>query len=456
MAKWLTEILNPVLLKYSRHLLRDTFEFCQHIEQLSEEWDNLDSKFMCSFDVVSLFTNVPLEETIQICLDSLYRDSNLSPPMNIPEDLLRKLLIKATTEVEFSFNGELYQQIDGVAMGSPLGPILANIFMGHLETSIPDSKLPLLYDRFVDDAFAVFNCESEAGIFFSDLNTMHGKCRFTMEREMSGELPFMDVLIAKVDGKLRRSVYRKPTFRGLYTRWDSFCSTTYKTGLIKSLVARAKKICSEETFQDELNFLRTTFLKNGYPGSVVDTIMAGLLKSDAGKASSETGEANSKQHVVIRLPWIGPVSNGFRKEIRDTITRACPIVVPRVVFTTKPVFSGVNKDVLPTTSRSHVVYEYHCRCDQRYVGKTTQSLALRIQQHIPAKIGCNHSSGDSSITKHLKVSRACIPSEPASRFRVLAQARHRSHLDILEALFIQKLSPSLCQQKASTRNLFLF
>ena len=59
-----------------------------------------------------------------------------------------------------------------------------------------------------------------------------------------------------------------------------------------------------------------SFLKNGYPGSVVDTIMAGLLKPDAGKASSETGEA--KQHVVIRLPWPGPVtSNGFCKEIRD-------------------------------------------------------------------------------------------------------------------------------------------
>ena len=123
--------------------------------------------------------------------------------------------------------------------------------------------------------------------------------------------------------------------------------------------------------------------------------MAGFLKPDVGKASNETGEA--KQHAVIRVPWIGPVSNGFRKKIRDRITRACPIVVPKVVFTTKQVFSEVNKDVLPKTSRSHVVYEYHRRCDQRYVGKTTQSLALRIQQHIPAKIGCNHSFCDSSI-----------------------------------------------------------
>ena len=63
---------------------------------------------------------------------------------------------------------------------------------------------------------------------------------------------------------------------------------------------------------------------------------------------SETS-ADAKQHFMVRLPWIGPVSNGFRKEICDTITRACLIVVPRV-FTTKPAFSGVNKDVLPMTS----------------------------------------------------------------------------------------------------------
>ena len=162
------------------------------------------------------------------------------------------------------------------------------------------------------------------------------------------------------------------------------------------------------------------------------------------------------KHVMVRLPWIGPVRNGFHKEICDTITKACPIVVPRGVFTTKPASSGVNKDVLLMTSRSQVVYEYHCRCDQRYVGKTTQSLMLRIQQHTPTKIVYNHSSSDSSITKHLKESRGCIPAEPASRFRMLAQDHHRSHLDILEAIYIQKLSPSLCQQKASTRKLFLY
>ena len=82
---------------------------------------------MSSFDVKSLFTNVPIEETIQICLDVLYRSAGIEEP------ILEKLLLKCTRDVEFSFNDKMYRQVDGVAMGSPLGPVLANIFLGHCE-----------------------------------------------------------------------------------------------------------------------------------------------------------------------------------------------------------------------------------------------------------------------------------------------------------------------------------
>ena len=69
---------------------------------------------MCSFDV-SLFTNVPIDETIEICLNTLYH-SDMKPP-KISEALLKKLLLKATRGVEFSFDNMMYRQIDGVAMG---------------------------------------------------------------------------------------------------------------------------------------------------------------------------------------------------------------------------------------------------------------------------------------------------------------------------------------------------
>ena len=84
---------------------------------------------MCSFDIKSLFTNVPVDETIKICLNELY-NSDLPAPL-IPKDVCLSLLNMAVKNNEFSFNSYIYKQIDGVAMGSPLGPILANIFVGY-------------------------------------------------------------------------------------------------------------------------------------------------------------------------------------------------------------------------------------------------------------------------------------------------------------------------------------
>ena len=81
---------------------------------------NINNGIMCSFDVCSLFTNVPCDETIQICLDKLYA---LPDSPAIPRPALKKLLEFATKKSHFIFDGQDYDQIDGVSMGSPLGPV---------------------------------------------------------------------------------------------------------------------------------------------------------------------------------------------------------------------------------------------------------------------------------------------------------------------------------------------
>ena len=130
LGKWLAGLLQPVLERFSSHCISNSFTFAKNMQNL----DINPNVFMCSFDVSSLFTNVPLDKTIKICSDVLCDDSDLQP--FIPKNVFVELMKNATSSVEFSFNNTMYKQTDGVAMGLPLDPALANIVVGYYEEKL--------------------------------------------------------------------------------------------------------------------------------------------------------------------------------------------------------------------------------------------------------------------------------------------------------------------------------
>jgi len=213
-TKWLSCLLQPVLQELSANCVSDSFTFVEEVRNFTF---SPSSVFLCSFDISSLFTNVPLAETIQICADALY-NNNVLPKPSCPRDIFVELMQLATSSVEFSFNN-MYRQIDGVAMASPLGPALANIFVGHHEQKLFNVVNRLLaYFRYVDDTFTVFNNEDDCNAFISHLNSLHPSLRFTHEKESNHSLPFLDVLVERRDCEFSTSVYRKPTFIDWYLR----------------------------------------------------------------------------------------------------------------------------------------------------------------------------------------------------------------------------------------------
>ena len=128
LAKYLVEILSEPLLKDSKFVLKDTFDFVNKVSKFNTYTD----KYMISFDVESLFTNVPTTETIEIILNRIYKDV-LKIFEGFERATLKKLLILCTKESHFQFNGKFYYQIDVVSMGSPLGPLFANVFIADFE-----------------------------------------------------------------------------------------------------------------------------------------------------------------------------------------------------------------------------------------------------------------------------------------------------------------------------------
>ena len=195
---------------------------------------------MVSFDVESLFTNIPLDECIDLAVRYIKEDKT---DIKLSATELKTILRFATAQTHFLFKGSFYDQVDGVSMGSPLAPVLANLFMGHNEKdwieNYKDSKI-LFYQRYVDDTFCVFKREKDAVFFY--INSQHPNIRFTMEREGDKKLDFLDVLVNNNPLNLQTSFVCKKTFTGLLTNYFSFISFSYKMGNVRTLVDRVYKI----------------------------------------------------------------------------------------------------------------------------------------------------------------------------------------------------------------------
>ena len=154
LSKFLTNLLAPVI--PTTNCTKDSFTFCEEIKKVRAT-----NKFLISYDVCSLFTSIPLTETIDIAADLLFE---YNPDFKITENESKKLSDFAASGTHFLFDGSFYDQIDGVAMGSPLGPVLANLFMGYHEANwlqvFKDCEI-ILYRRYVDDIICLFNSESD-------------------------------------------------------------------------------------------------------------------------------------------------------------------------------------------------------------------------------------------------------------------------------------------------------
>ena len=178
--KWVKSFV-PLLKSFTSNnfTVKDSFDFAKDITQQSSKL------FMASLDVDSLFTNVPLDETIEICVNELFKSSQTVSGLNKQQVL--EMLSLTTKENVILFDQKYYSQIDGVAMGSPLGPTLANIFLCYHETAClkncPKSFKPVYYKRYVDDIFVLFEKPEQVLQFVNYISKIHKNIKFSFEAE---------------------------------------------------------------------------------------------------------------------------------------------------------------------------------------------------------------------------------------------------------------------------------
>ena len=149
-GKFLSSLLQP--LTHNDYNLKDSFDAVKRIRSIPPELFDNGYQFV-SFDVQSLFTNVPVKKTINIILDRVYNKKLIN--INLKKRTMKRLLVDSCTKTAFSFDNVLYELCDGVSMGSPLGPVLANIILTEFENVIVkpliETSVLNFYCRYLDD-----------------------------------------------------------------------------------------------------------------------------------------------------------------------------------------------------------------------------------------------------------------------------------------------------------------
>ena len=137
---------------------------------------------------------------------------------SFPCNIFVKLMQLATSSVKFSFNNNINQQINGIAMGSPLSPALETFLLATEKVKLFNiAKRPSVYFRYVDNTFAIFNNKEDCNTFLIHLNSLHPSLHFTYGKESNHSLPFLDVLVERHDSEFLTSVYRKtPSLASIY------------------------------------------------------------------------------------------------------------------------------------------------------------------------------------------------------------------------------------------------
>ena len=263
-AKELAKILRPLIGKSSHHI-NSTQDFLEHAKHITL----VPGECLSSYDVSALFISVPVDPALNIIKDLLEKDHTLKERTVTEVSDIILLLEFCLKNTYFSFQDQFYEEVEGAAMGSPVSPIVANLYMEYLEQK--GSKYcpnpPRFWCRFVDDTFVIHKKVNKQGLL-QHINSVDTAIRFTMEdNKGDGSIPFLDTIVKpEADGTLSITVYRKPTHTDQYLEWDSHHHLLAKFSVIHTLSHRASTVCSKpELLQQEKDHLRKALTKCKYP-----------------------------------------------------------------------------------------------------------------------------------------------------------------------------------------------
>ena len=231
-----------------------------------------------------MFTSVPIDQVFTVIKDLLVQEDTLWDRTVLSVQNIIELLGFCVHNTYFSFQNKFYEQIEAAPMGSLVSPIVANLYMEHLERealwSAPNP--PMHWFRYVDDTF-VIQQQANKHLFLDHINSIDPTIQFTVKgNQDTGAIPFLDTLVTpQADQFLSITVYHKLTHTDQYLQWDSNHNLCTKYSVIGTLAHRAKTMCTTpELHSEQLEYLTEALEKCKYPRWAINKIQEKLINNN--------------------------------------------------------------------------------------------------------------------------------------------------------------------------------
>jgi len=302
---------------------------------------------MVSFDVVSLFTKIPIELALEITQCRLMYWTEFGNYTNWSiEDVCQGL--KICLESSFlHFRGKNCKQIFGTAMGSPVSTVVANIVMEDIKSRAMKTSFcaPRLWKRCVNDTFVLIE-QKHLTNFADHINKVESSIKFTMETETNGSIPFLDVLVKKgAIGQISTSALRKSTRTGRYLNYRSEQPLQHNCSVVNTLLHRTDTIRNDKKDrQAEIAIVRTSLIENGRPECMI---------------RFPKKRYESKQKEKTRSLAVLPYYPGLIQKLK------CCLSSHNIKVVSKPIrkigdILGSTKDPINKNLRQGVIYSIPC------------------------------------------------------------------------------------------------
>ncbi|XP_075163049.1 uncharacterized protein LOC142235673 [Haematobia irritans] len=402
LSKYIGDILRQLVSKKLN--VKNSLELKQNLQNIHLN----DDEILVSFDVISLFTNIPVHTAIRLIMQNWERIKNFTQiPKNTFHNILEFCLMDNNY---FVYENKIYNQVFGMPMGNPLSPTIADIVLDHLidDTlkTLEDNDINIKYIvKYVDDILAIIR-KDDAREILNKLNAYHPKIQFTMETEDDNQLAYLDAKLHHIHNSITFDWYTKATSSGRIMNYHSTQPKSQIINTAKSQITRILSISDEQYHEKNIKEILNILTSNSFPYKLSLELIENAKRKIINKKQTQSINVTANNEYQIKkcfqsVHYIpGLIDNKHLKNVINN-TNICFAYKPyRTLNITFPNL----KTPIEKEQQCNVVYEIGCNgssnqsCDLVYIGTTRRALQTRVNEH---KTDIAKKNGKTALSQHI-------------------------------------------------------